>query len=350
MTNKEDKRLESMYRRFSWRIMSNSVSPWEFEKLKEEIDDYEQWCSKWSERAAEHVARGDDAVAAGHLVTAAEAYIRAGLFYHWASFMFTHDQDQFRGAIASMGQAWAKAAPLLSPKMEILTVAFDGSTLNGYIQLPPDVVNPPLVLLLPGADSTKEELFDLAQHMLRRGIAIAAFDGPGQGAVSLTLKMRKDYEVAIIAILDSLLQRSDIDASRVGLCGISYGGLFSLRAAAVDKRIRAVVSVSSWYSPAGRFATMETLTSTGQYQYLGHDPAAMMESITLAGVLGGVTVPVLQVFGGLDPWSPDAIAKQIASEIHGPNTTVLYPDGVHILNNIWYKARPMIADWLADTL
>ena len=28
----DDERLESMYRRFTWRIMSNSVSPWEYEK------------------------------------------------------------------------------------------------------------------------------------------------------------------------------------------------------------------------------------------------------------------------------------------------------------------------------
>lgn len=344
----EDTRLESMYRRFSWRIMSNSVSPWEFEKLKEEITDYEQWCSKWSERAAEHVARGDEAAAAGRKISAGEAYIRAGLFYHWASFMFTHDQKQFRGALAGMNAAWAKAAPFLSPKMEILSVDFDGATLDGYIQLPPGVPNPPLVLLLPGADSTKEELFDLAQHILRRGMAIAAFDGPGQGSVSLTLKMRNDYEVAILAMLDDLLERSDINTARVAVAGISYGGLFALRASAIDKRIRAVVSVSSWYSPAGRFATMETLTSTGQYQYLGDDPAAMMESITLDGVLGDVEIPVLQVFGGLDPWSPPSVAERVAKEINGPNTTVVYPDGVHILNNIWFKARPMIGDWLAE--
>jgi hypothetical protein len=28
----------------------------------------------------------------------------------------------------------------------------------------------------------------------------------------------------------------------------------------------------------------------------------------------------------------------------------VYPDGVHILNNVWYQARPMVADWLAQTL
>ena len=34
----------------------------------------------------------------------------------------------------------------------------------------------------------------------------------------------------------------------------------------------------------------------------------------------------------------------------GPVTTVIYPDGVHILNNLWCQARPLVADWLAETL
>lgn len=37
-----DERLVSMYRRFTWRILSNYVTPWEFEQLKNEITDYEQ--------------------------------------------------------------------------------------------------------------------------------------------------------------------------------------------------------------------------------------------------------------------------------------------------------------------
>lgn len=344
----EDERLESMYRRFTWRILSNSVSPWEFEKLKNEITDYEQWCSKWSALAAEHESRGDAALAEGHTITAGEAYIRAGLIYHWATFMFTHDQPQFIAGLKEMGEVWAKAAPLLVPQMEILSVPFEGTVLNGYIQKPIGVDNPPLVLLVPGADSTKEELFDLGQHILRRGMAIAAFDGPGQGEVSLTMKLRPDYEKAIVVMIDSLLARGDVDRDRLAMCGISYGGLFSFRAASIDPRIKALVSVSSWYSPAGRFAGMERLTSTGQYQYLGADPAAVMESITLEGVLKDVKIPVLQVFGGLDPWSPATKAELIAEEIQGTSTTMLFEDGVHIVNNIWYKARPAIADWLSS--
>lgn len=345
-----DDRLESMYRRFTWRILSNSVSPWEFQQLRDNITDYEQWCAQWSAQAVDHTSRGDEALRLGRERSAGEAYVRAALFYHWASFMFTHDQAQFRAALESMASVWAKAAPLVSPRMELLSVDYDGVRLPGYLQLPDGVASPPLVALFPGADSTKEELFDLAQHIVRRGTAVAAFDGPGQGSVSLAMKMRPDYESAICAVLDSLLARSDLDRDRVAVGGISYGGLFAIRAAAVDSRIRAVVSISSWYTPAGRFYNMERLTRTGQYQYLGDDPAAVMESITLAGVLDKVSVPVLQVYGGLDTMSPPTNPERIAAELGGPATTVVYPDGVHILNNVWFKARPMVGDWLAETL
>jgi pimeloyl-ACP methyl ester carboxylesterase len=339
-----------MYRRFTWRILSNSVAPWEFEQLRESISDYDQWCPQWSAHAAEHLSRGDEAAGQQRSLSAGESYIRAGLFYHWASFMFTHDQEQFRVALQNMAAAWEKAAPLVSPAMELLRVEFDGVSLPGYLQLPTGVTRPPLVVLLPGADSTKEELFDLAQHILRRGVAVAAFDGPGQGLVSLEMKMRPDYELAVVAMLDSLAGRPDLDGGRIAVGGISYGGLFALRAAAIDARVRAVVSISSWYTPAGRFATMEPLTRDGQYQYLGEDPAALMESVTLDGVLDQVSVPLLQVYGELDAMSPPSNAERIAAEVKGPTTTVVYPDGVHILNNVWFKARPMVGDWLAETL
>lgn len=345
-----DDRLESMYRRFTWRILSNYVSPWEFEELRKQITDYEQWCAAWCRQAEGHLARGDQALAAGHRRTAGDAYLRAGLFYHWASFMFSHDQEQFRAALAGMAGAWEKAAPHLDPPMEILAVPFEDMTLPGYLRIPAGVARPPVVLLLPGADSTKEELYNLGDYIVGRGLAFAAFDGPGQGSVSFEGKLRPDYELAVQAIIDALASRDDTDISRLAVGGISYGGLFAIRTAAIDDRVRAVVSISSWYTPAGRFETMEPLSQVGQYQHLGPDPAAVMESITLDGVAGQATVPLLQVYGGLDTGSPPAQAEKVAAEYGGPVTTLIFSDGVHIVNNVWYKARPAVADWLADTL
>ncbi|HEY5988654.1 MAG TPA: alpha/beta hydrolase [Streptosporangiaceae bacterium] len=345
-----DVRLETMYDRFTWRILANYVTPWEFEQLKKSIGDYGQWCRAWSAHAREHLTRGDEALAAGRTLTAGDAYIRAGLAYHWASFMFSHDREQFQAALAGMAEAWAKAAPHVSPPMELLTVPFEGLPLTGYLRVPAGAGPAPVVLLLPGGDSTKEELYNLAEHVLARGLAVAAFDGPGQGLLSLESTLRPDQEVAVMAIFDSLAERPDLDASRLAVGGISYGGLFAIRTAAADDRVRAVFSVSSWYSPAGRFDSMPPLLRPGQYTHLGRDPAAAMEAITLAGVADKVTAPLLQVCGAHDQQAPSWQAKRIAEEVAGPVTTVVYPEGLHVLNNIWHRARPLIADWLAETL
>jgi pimeloyl-ACP methyl ester carboxylesterase len=95
---------------------------------------------------------------------------------------------------------------------------------------------------------------------------------------------------------------------------------------------------------------MDALTRPGQYQHHGPDPAANMAAITLAGMAERATAPLLQVYGGNDPGSPPEHAERIAAEYGGPVTTVVYPDGVHILNNVWHIARPLVADWLAETL
>ena len=345
-----DERLVSMYRRFTWRILSNYVTPWEFEQLKAEITDYEQWCAAWSKHAARHVERGDAALAAGRALTAGDAYLRGALAYHWASFVFTHDQAQFRAALEAMGAAWAKAAPLAAPPMELLEVPFEGLVMPGYLRVPDQASPTPIVLLLPGADSAKEELYNLADHIVARGLAVAAFDGPGQGMLSFDSKLRPDQEVAIQAIVGALAGRPDVDGSRMAVGGISYGGMFAIRTAAADERVRAVFAISSWYTPAGRFAEMDNLTRPGQYQHHGSDPAANMAAMTVAGAAARARVPLLQLYGGKDPGSPPVHGERIAAEYGGPVTTVIYPDGVHILNNLWYQARPLVADWLAETL
>ena len=112
--------------------------------------------------------------------------------------------------------------------------------------------------------------------------------------------------------------------------------------------LRAVAT--SVLNSAGRFAAADDLSRSGHYQHHGQDPAANMAAMTVAGAAGRATAPLLQVYGGNDQGSPLAQADRIAAEYGGPVTTVIYPDGVHVLNNVWNVARPLVADWFADTL
>jgi pimeloyl-ACP methyl ester carboxylesterase len=85
-------------------------------------------------------------------------------------------------------------------------------------------------------------------------------------------------------------------------------------------------------------------------QYIGDDPPAVQDRITLEGVLDRVTVPVLQLYGGQDRLSPPEDALRIERELAGPCTTIVQPDAVHIGNNVWYETRALLADWLSTTL
>ena len=343
--------VKDTWEAFSWRMMSNYVSPWERERLHERITDWAEWCSVWSEAAAGHVDRGDEAATAGHNGTAASAYITAGLFYHWASFLFTHDTGQFRTALEAGEAAFAKAAPIAEHPMEILNVPFERTQLRGYFRYPRGASGRvPLVVLIPGADSNKEELYDHGAHILRRGVAVYCFDGPGHGLVSFDLKLRREFDGPIAAVLDALLKRPDVDGGRVALGGISYGGQFAIRGAAFDKRVKAAVSISSWYSAANRYPSQRPVSKLALIQYLGPDPLAVQNTMTLEGVAERVRVPVLQVYGGKDPASPIEQAERIAAEVKGPHLLKYYPDGVHVCNNLWYESRPFVADWVADTL
>ena len=67
------------------------------------------------------------------------------------------------------------------------------------------------------------------------------------------------------------------------------------------------------------------------------------------GVASRITQPLLVVFGKLDRLIPWEHAERVATEAPRARL-VMYPDGNHVCNNIPYKYRPLVADWMSETL
>ena len=84
--------------------------------------------------------------------------------------------------------------------------------------------------MVPGLDSTKEELQATAEYYLARGLATIAIDGPGQGESEYELPIEPAYEKVATAAVDFLKARSDIDSDRIGLFGVSLGGYYAASA------------------------------------------------------------------------------------------------------------------------
>jgi 2,6-dihydroxypseudooxynicotine hydrolase len=160
--------------------------------------------------------------------------------------------------------------------------------------------------------------------------------------------MRHDYEVGVTAMLDAIADRSDVDLSRVGALGVSLGGYFAPRAAAFEPRIRAVAGISGPFCFGELWDTLPELTRETFTHKAGAGRERALE-FDLAGVAERLDVPALFVTGKLDrliPW--ESTRRQADAAPLGE--FVLYEDGNHVCANVPYKARPLVADWLAEKL
>jgi 2,6-dihydroxypseudooxynicotine hydrolase len=246
-----------------------------------------------------------------------------------------------------------RAHAYLDPAAERVEIPFDGEGLVGNLRRPPGAERPPLVLLLPGLDSTKEEFFRWEDVFLARGMATFSLDGPGQGESGFATWIRPDYEVAVTAALDALAARDDLDHDRVGAAGVSLGGYYAPRAAALEPRVKAVAGISGAFNFGDCWEGLPGLTrETFQHHSGARDPddaRVRAFELDLAPVIAELDRPGLMVTGRLDRVIPWEQTKRIADE--APATTfVLFDEGNHVCNNIPFKYRPLVADWLRKEL
>jgi len=190
-------------------------------------------------------AAGQEAADKGRRVSGCEHFLRASMYWRAAEY-FT---DPFQPASRMRGLAsrasFLKAAAFSDDRIEAVEIPFEGIRLPGYFMTPARGGNGRTLLVLTGFDGTGEELyFETAQAGLVRGFNILVAEGPGQaGTLRLypDLHFRPDYEKPIAAMIDFALTRPEVDAARLGLYGISFGGYFATRGAEHDQRVRALV-------------------------------------------------------------------------------------------------------------
>jgi 2,6-dihydroxypseudooxynicotine hydrolase len=263
------------------------------------------------------------------------------------------DLDLARAATLQAVTEMTAAHRYLDPTAERIEVPLDGGTAYANVRRPSTGGTPPYVVLIPGLDSTKEEFWHFEEAYLHRGMATVSFDGPGQGETGLTLPIRHDYEVAVAALLDVLSSRSDLDHDRVGLCGVSLGGYYAPRAAAFEPRVKAVAGISGPFCFGDMWADLPPMTRQTFVVKSGAaddaDGERLAKTLDLTGICERITVPALYVTGARDRLIPWQQTARQAEETPG-GRFINYPEGNHGVSNMPYRARPVLADWMADRL
>lgn len=176
--------------------------------------------------------------------------------------------EQLRVNVASLGVACSMAVWIVEPRV------------------PPRGT----VLVLHGIRSDKTSVAGLARQIAEEGFRSVLPDLPGHGRSTgdwLTYGVREAG--ALAALLDELGRRGLLKG-QVGIVGISYGGAVAIQLAAVDARIRAVVSVAP-------FSSLRSVVPSYVEQYVPLLGKLVLDSFIQRGV---------DQAGALGQFDPDA--------------------------------------------
>jgi dipeptidyl aminopeptidase/acylaminoacyl peptidase len=349
-----DERVRTALRNWGPRFLARGVDHGDVERLAASIASWDDWLPRWCEVAQEWEVLARDWEAAGRRLSAGEAWQRAALAFHFARFLSVDDEAAYLAVSKRAVAAHATALRLVDPAAERVEARLGPALLAGILRRPPGVARAPLVLLVPGLDSTKEEFLGWSDVLLRRGLATLAIDGPGQGEGGYgDGRMRPDYEAAVAAFLDVLPGAPGLDLDRVGLAGVSVGGYYAPRAAAFEPRVRAVVAIGGPYDVSQCWPGFPPMTRAKARYHLGcageAEAAERLRAFTLRGVAARVRCPMLLVAGRQDRLVPYGQAARLAAE--APQAELLlYETGNHCCTNLFGRHTPLTADWLAERL
>jgi dipeptidyl aminopeptidase/acylaminoacyl peptidase len=349
-----DARVKSATAHWGPRFVANGVALTDFEDVTGSIGSWDDWCRAWCERAAVHERLGHEALDNNKTLSAGEHLQRAGVYYHFANFLFVHDQAQMQAAHRKAVECRRLALPHLTPPGERVQIPYEGKHLFGILRKPAGVARPPVVVMAMGLDSAKEETDAYEQPLLARGMATLAFDGPGQGEGQYDFAIRGDYEAPVRAVVDYVETRRDLEAARIGMWGVSLGGYYAPRTAAFETRIKACMALGG---PFDWVAAWDGLPELTREAFRVRSRCKTLEearrhaaTLSLVGVADRIACPIYIMNGRLDRIVPCADAERLARAVKGPVGLNIIEDGNHIANNRAYKWRPHSADWMAEQL
>ena len=354
LSSSADPRAQSAIANWAPRMIANGIDYNDFVSTAARVRVWADWSVEWSRTAARHEAIAHQAEAEGCLRTAAEAYVAAALCHHFGKFVGVEDAAQYERANRATGENYRRAAAHLAPPAERVEVAYKGHVLPGYLRKPEGVARPPVVQVICGLDSVKEEFSGFENVFHARGLATLTIDGPGQGEAE-HLPIEPAYEKVVGAAIDFLGARGDVDAGQVGAVGISLGGYYAARAAAFEPRLRATASVGGAYDFGAIFDSIPGLTrhalTLRSHSMDDGEARAFAQRLSLAEAAPRIASPFFVVFGKEDRLIPYQQAERLFAEIPCPDKRLdLHEDGNHVCNNIPYAWRPQVGDWLAARL
>jgi|HubBroStandDraft_6_1064221.scaffolds.fasta_scaffold20342_2 esterase FrsA len=329
--------------------------------------DRDEWAAAWSAIGQRYDQRAKSEEAARNNDTARDDYFWAFRYYtaaRWPVPNSTGKQKAYLNALA----AFRNYGQFLDPPVEILHIPFEGNQISGYLRLPKDVRPAPVVFMINGTDSRKEDEVQGHDSLFRDGIGVVAIDMPGTG--ESLVKADVGSERIFSRVLDYLATRPDVDSKRIVAWGVSYGGHWSANLAYIERaRLRGAVVQGG---PVHDYYTAEwQKKSLGTPEYLFDLFAARAAiygvesldefyaygprlSLKTQGFLGQPSAPMLVLNGEKDTQVPISDLYMLMQSGGSAKWSWVNPDGGHTgRSQEWPNSRiaeEIVTPWIKARL
>jgi len=332
--------------------------------------DNDDWAAAFSSVADRYMTEGNTLLSSNP-AQADKDFVRAWRLYSFARWPVPASAGKKR-AYAKALEAFLAHAKMMDPPLEAVHIPFEGSEIVGYLRLPKNAKGPvPMVIAISGLDSRKEDLTENFGVVLGSGIGYIGLDSPGTGQAPI--KASETAERMFSKVLDYLQTRPEVDKSRIGVDGQSFGAYWATKLAIVERaRLKVVVAQSPPVDATFQkdFVLQKKL---GNREYLfGLGPALMsifeganktedlgeiLPKLSLVNqhLLGKPTTSMLIIAGALDTQVPISDAYLLLSSGDVPKEAWINPQGGHLGRQvkIWPDPaifRKILVPWLVRNL
>ncbi|MCT6732612.1 alpha/beta hydrolase family protein [Rhodococcus qingshengii] len=245
--------------------------------------DLEGWYEAWFDLGTRVFGQADEAAEAGHSRSASNAYLRAASYFGVAinAVDGLSDDSVLVPTFKRHRQAWDRFVDTTSQPVERVRIPYEDTYLPGYFFRPPGDVRRPTLIMVNGSDGPISGLWGSGgAGALERGYNVLMFDGPGQQSMLFerNIPFRHDWEAVITPVVDYLVDRPDVDASKLAMYGISQGGYWVPQSLAFEHRIAAAIAdpgvvdvAASWLAHIPK--NMQKLLDDGKSEAFDRDMA-----------------------------------------------------------------------------
>ncbi|MEU8714222.1 alpha/beta hydrolase [Streptomyces sp. NPDC048663] len=333
----------------------------DFDKVFEIVESGVMLPKAWARVAAQAEERALHHERAGFGQTAADLYLRAAVMWGRAQYSIFDIEDPRRSVFRERtNHCVERLAELRGRRVRRIALDFEGHKIFALLHLPSrDVQGAPAVILGPGMDMIKEDyIYAADRYYTPRGIVALSIEGPGQGetrAGGLPVDLT-NYERAISCYIDHLAGLPEVDAERIGVFGISMSGYWGLRAAARDRRIKAL---AAFEAVSGDFATIfERAQPSFKSNYMFMSGYTDEESfdrelaskMPLGDLVRDITCPVLLGIGEFDELTQLEQAIATYERITAPKEIRVYENEFHPLGGVAAEVFRFGAEWVERAL